>query len=315
MTPSSILYSNSTDFNPNDAAAKWDSGNLGAYIQDQIKLSDRLTAQFGLRIETYNLGENDITLNPLFQQRYGFDEHRDARRPQHPDAARRPGRGCRRTTSTSTAAPVFTGGGSPTVWVSNAYSNDGIRLAEAFSSNPSVVNGFDGRNIPQGLKNMIVPGNGDVDAVDPNFRLPSLWKVGGGVDYSFQGVTSSFSTTRTARPTRASSSGSTCAATLDSIPVTTPVGETQDRSVALYPTSFDTSRGFDMLLTNTTQGYGHVATAAIEKVWPWGLTFIDNLRVRARPRHDAGQQLAVGVELRQRRGDRPEQLPARAVRL
>jgi outer membrane receptor for ferrienterochelin and colicin len=269
MNPSSIFYSNATDGNPNDAAAKWDSGSLGLYVQDQLKITDRLTTQFGLRMETYDLGDS-ITPNPVFQQRYNFSNTStlSGRSILMPRAGLSwlP----QDNVNVHAGAGLYSGG-SPTVWVSNAYSNDGVRLAEAFSSDKSVIGGFDGRNIPTALKNMITAGNGDVDALDPNFRLPSLWKVGGGVDYSFAGVTLKLNYIYS--KTNEGVEWIDLRRNLASIPNNQPIGETQDGR-ELYSTSFDTARGYDMLLTNSNQGFGHVATASLEKVWSWGLTFI-----------------------------------------
>jgi hypothetical protein len=38
-----------------------------------------------------------------------------------------------------------------------------------------------------------------------------------------------------------------------------------------YGTAFNQNRGYDMLLTNTTRGYGHVASVVLQKGFPFGL--------------------------------------------
>src|SRR5262249_15616576 len=75
-------------------------------------------------------------------------------------------------------------GGTPSVWVSNNYSNDGTRIASVFSTDPTIINGFNGRDVPQGITDQIRAGNGNTDALDPKFKIPSAWKVGGGTDVS-----------------------------------------------------------------------------------------------------------------------------------
>jgi hypothetical protein len=77
-------------------------------------------------------------------------------------------------------------GGTPGVWMSNNYTNDGVRTFSSRFTTPAQIQGFDGRNIPQPLLDAIKNGrnNGNVDSLDPDFKLPSVWKVGAGADYS-----------------------------------------------------------------------------------------------------------------------------------
>jgi outer membrane receptor for ferrienterochelin and colicin len=266
--PKQIEYENATDGNPADAAAKWNSGNIGLYIQDQLKVSDRFTVQGGLRLETYNLGD-EITPNPTFFQHYGFW-----------NTSTLNGRSILMPRAGASWLPQddlnihggigMYSGGSPTVWVSNAYSNDGVRLAEAFSNSSSVTSGFDGRNIPPALSQQLIAGTGEVDALDPHFRLPSLFKIGGGFDYSFLGATLKLFYTYS--KTLEGVEWIDLRRNADFIANNQPIGTTQDGR-AEYGPNFDTERGFDMLLTNTNQGFGHVFTASLQKTWPFGLTF------------------------------------------
>src|SRR4029079_18253999 len=57
---------------------------------------------------------------------------------------------------------------------------------------------------------------------------------------------------------------------LDLLPNNVPVGELPDGR-PLYPANFNVSRGSDMLLTNTSRGYGHVLSAVAQKGFSWGL--------------------------------------------
>jgi opacity protein-like surface antigen len=267
MQPTSITYSASVDGTPEDASAKWSSGTLAAYVQDQWKLTDLLSVQGGLRLETYVSGDK-IAVNNNFVGRYGFANTAtlDGRSVLMPrlgvtylatdDLNLRSGFG-------------LYSGGSPTVWVSNGYSNDGVRIASAFSQTPSVVNGFDGRHVPQGLLDMIRQGNGNVDALDPNFKIPSAWKLGAGADYAFmKGATLKLNYTFT--KTREGVTWRDLRRDAPFINDNQPIGETVDGR-PLYDSNFNVHRGYDMLLTNTEQGYGHVATASIEKTFPFGL--------------------------------------------
>lgn len=268
MTPTSIAYSNSVSGKPEDASANWDSGTLAAFAQDQYKITPELTVQGGFRLETYLSGDN-IQVNPNFYQRHGFSNTatmagRSILMPRlglsyllNDDINLRGGVG-------------LYSGGSPNVWVSNGYSNDGVRIASAFSNKPDVVNGFDGRNIPQGLQDMVTSGNGNVDALDPDFKIPSAWKTSVGGDYSFmKGGMLHLSYTFT--KVKEGVMWRDLRRDLASLPNNTPVGETVDGRPLYDTANFNTRRGYDMLLTNTNGGHGHVATLAVEKAFRFGL--------------------------------------------
>ena len=82
------------------------------------------------------------------------------------------------------------------MWASNVYTNDGVNAFRVTCSNapakpnaacpdPTVINGFNGRDIPRALQDAVMTnaGNGNVDALDRNFKIPSVWKIGAGADY------------------------------------------------------------------------------------------------------------------------------------
>lgn len=268
QTPTSIGYSNSTTGEPEDASAKWDSSTLAAFAQDQFKVTPELTIQGGLRLETFLSGDK-IKFNPNFYQRHGFANTatmagRSILMPRlgvsylvNDDINVRGGVG-------------MYSGGSPNVWVSNGYSNDGVRIASAFSNKPDVVNGFNGRDIPQGLQDMVTSGNGNVDALDPDFKIPSAWKTSVGGDWSFYSggmLHLTYTFTKVAQGVM----WSDLRRDLASIPNNTPVGETVDGRPLYDTANFNTRRGYDMLLTNADGGHGHVATLAVEKAFKFGL--------------------------------------------
>jgi len=279
QTPMSILYSNATTLNPEDGAAKWNAGTITTYIQDQFKLLSELTITGGLRLESY-VADTTIVDNPNFIARYGFANTatlngRNILMPRFgvsylamDDLNLRAGFG-------------LYSGGTPSVWVSNNYSNDGTRIASAFSTDPAIINGFNGRDIPQGLSDMIRAGNGNTDALDPNFKIPSAWKVGGGADYSLDipgleelGKNLEVKVNYTYTKTFYGVLWQDLRRNLDSLPNNTPVGTLPDGR-PLYDTAamggFNANRGYDMFLTNTRAGYGHSASVVVEKGFPFGL--------------------------------------------
>ncbi len=279
-TPASISYSNSTTLIPEDAAANWSVGTTTAYLQDQVKLTSDLTLQGGLRFEAFDT-DDEITENPFFSERHGFSNTHTL----NGRSILMPRLGISwlpfDQLNVRAGAGLYSGG-TPTVWMSNNYSNDGVRLATAFSNQASVVSGFDGRNVPDALKNMIAQGNGNVDALDPDFKIPSAWKLGTGADYAFdipglgamgRGAELKLNYTFTKahnavlwKDLRRNSSRLPGATGENNL----PIGILPDGR-PFYGSGFNPRRGYDVLLTNDRRGYGHVASVVLQKGFPFGL--------------------------------------------
>lgn len=280
QTPTFIRYSNSTTLDPEDAAADWGSGTATAYLQDQYKLTDELTLQGGVRFELYR-SSGTIKENENFFERNGFSntETLNGRSILMP----RLGISYLPFEQLNIRAGVgLYSGGTPSVWVSNNYSNDGVGINTITENMAGVINGFDGRNIPQAIKDRIAAGNGNVDALDPDFKIPSSWKIGTGLDYAFDipglgqygrgaelKVNYTFSKAQDAvvwKDLRRNNSR---------LPGTTgennlPIGVLPDGRDR-YSNAYNVNRGFDMLLTNTSRGYGHVGSIVLQKGFPFGL--------------------------------------------
>lgn len=280
MTPRLLAYSNAVTLNPEDGAADWSSGTSTLYLQDQFKLTNELTIQGGLRFEVYQTS-GEISTNQNFIDRYGFanTETLTGRNVLMP----RLGISYLPIEQLNLRAGMgLYSGGTPTVWMSNNYSNDGVRISSTTSTMAAEIAGFNGREIPQALQDRIAAGNGNVDALDPDFKIPSVWKTGAGLDWSFdipglgaQGknaelkVNYTFSKAMNAvlwQDLRRDSSRLPGASGANNLPVgVLPDGRNR------YANNYDTRRGFDMLLTNTTRGYGHVASVVLQKGFPFGL--------------------------------------------
>ena len=276
-TPSRIQYQNSTTLNPEDAAANWHVGLWTGYLQDQLKLTPELTVQGGLRLEMYQTGSRS-TRNQNFANRYGFDNNASLN-----------GRNIVMPRLGVSWLPVnnlnvrlgggLYSGGTPAVWVSNNYTNDGVRTFLATSTVANVINGFDGRTIPAALKTAVMngAGNGNVDALDPDFKIPSVWKVGTGADYSFDipgtddyGKNIEIRGNYTFTKVNNGVTWKDLRRNLDTLPNNMPVGNTPDGR-PLYAATFNANRGVDMELTNDSRGYGHVASLVVQKGFPFGL--------------------------------------------
>jgi hypothetical protein len=273
MNPSALAYSNSVTLNPDDAAAKFNVGTVIAYVQDQVKVTPELAIQAGVRFEIYHATRN-IEENANFVDRYGFSNTETL----HGRKILMPRVGLSYLPMDQLnlrAGGGIYSGGTPTVWVSNNYNNDGVSIDSAFSDDAAVIAGFDGRNIPQALQDMIIPGDGSVDAMAPHFKIPSVYKVGTGADYTFlpgAEVKLNYTFTKVRRGVM----WQDLRRDRSFIPNNLPIGELPDGR-PLYdndPTDggqFNPRRGFDMLLTNTTKGSGHSASILVQKSWGFGL--------------------------------------------
>jgi hypothetical protein len=278
-TPTSIKYSNAVTQNPADGAANWNSATWAGYLQDQVKITPELTAQVGARLEVYQTGDR-ITRNQNFVNRYAdtLNIANNATLDGRMIAMPRVGLSYLPMERLNLRAGLgLYSGGTPSVWVSNGYSNDGVRISTVTSTDAAVISGFNGRDIPQALKDQVKAGNGNVDLMDPKFQIPSSWKFGTGADYSFDipgvnelGKNVELKLNYTFTRVRFGVNWLDLRRDLAILPNNTPIGTTPDGR-ALYAQNFTVSRGTDMELTNTTHGYGHVASAVLQKGFPFGL--------------------------------------------
>jgi hypothetical protein len=301
MRPSQIRYANSTDLIPADAAANWNVGLWTAYAQDQIKITPDLTVQAGARFEQYQTGARPVR-NQIFVDRYA-DQHPGLENNGSLEGRNiiEPRAGVTWTPLTNLNVRAGTGlysGGTPAVWMSNNYTNDGLRtfsvtcnngstlagtkaVPNAFCPDPSVILGFNGRDIPQAMKNAVMNGggNGNVDVLDPNFKIPSVWKIGAGADYALDipgagdyGKDLELRANYTFTKVREGVNWIDLRRDLPNTIIANnqPIGETVDGR-PLYPANYNTTRGVDMELTNDNRGYGHVASMVAQKAFPFGL--------------------------------------------
>jgi hypothetical protein len=279
------------DQNPEDAAADWNNGIAAGYIQDQFEVTPDLTLQGGVRYERYQAA-NNIVENDMFTARHGFSntstlDGRDAILP-------RLGISYRAANRLNLRGGVgLYGGGTPNVWVSNTYTNDGVRTdtdtaRASVPAEAAIINGFDGRTIPDALKARLLRGDGDVDALDPNFKIPTSWKFAAGADYSFdipglgeQGEDVELKLNYTYTKVRYGVRWRDLRRNDDdfganNLPIgTLPDGRALYDNVGTGTTDrFNPARGFDLLLDNTDKGYSHSASIGLQKKFPFGLTVI-----------------------------------------
>jgi hypothetical protein len=190
--------------NPLDAAANFVNTQNAFFIQDEIYFADKdLTIIAGLRYEWFDSSDtpafnsalsaavgqrNDVGIDgvDILMPRFGFTWGiRD-------DLTLRGGLG-------------LYSGGNPNVWLSNAWSRDGItqvQISEKYRHNTALVDiplttTMGGGVIPTELYDEIAAITGDVGSIegnnliDPNYEQPSEWKLALGAtwDTGFAGIT------------------------------------------------------------------------------------------------------------------------------
>jgi hypothetical protein len=180
----SLNYANAASNVKTDAAANWADVTNTLYIQDELALTPELTVRGGFRIEWYT-NSTVPTNNPRFLSEYGitnthtFDGSRVVM-PRlgfnwRPDA----------TLTVSGGIGLFSGG-SPNVWLSNSFTNTGLLIgnvscAPTTGNCSSALSGVDGFNVGAAAKAANTAnanaGAGIINAVDPNFKPPAVWKA------------------------------------------------------------------------------------------------------------------------------------------
>jgi outer membrane receptor protein involved in Fe transport len=175
----------------NAAAASFDLSNLAFYAQDEWNPTDVLTLIFGLRYETLGASEG-IPLNPTFESNYGFANTNtidglDILLPRF---------GFSYEFSDDITIKGGVGrfaGGAPNVWISNNYSNNGVSLVSTAGTPTSLglardfLAGDDLNVEPAELTANLssATASGAVNALDPDFEIPSIWRANVGVDVYF----------------------------------------------------------------------------------------------------------------------------------
>jgi len=192
------FYGNSVGTNnPEDGAAEFAYTTHSIYVQDDIDLGDW---QFnaGVRFDWYS--SDDLpTLNPNFEARNGFNNQTTF----DGESLIQPRFGFNYNAADNLTirggAGIFSGG-NPNVWLSNSYQNDSQRTFQSYRGNISNFNLLPWVNGDAGNENTPFWGvlqeqfdevanasaaNGGVNAIDPDFEIPSQWKAAIGATYNF----------------------------------------------------------------------------------------------------------------------------------
>ncbi|MEM1035303.1 MAG: TonB-dependent receptor [Pseudomonadota bacterium] len=182
-------YDNAVTNDENDLRAIWGYNFNSLYVEDVWDVSNDLTLQFGLRYDYYE-SEGEIRENQNFIARNGFSNTNDL-------------------DGLDVFLPRFSfdydfseditirggfgrfSGGSPSVWVSNSYSNDGVINDDADSSGgpinvPTTPDPATGQFIPQQFLDQLAntAPDGNTASLDDSFEIPTVWKANLGAAFN-----------------------------------------------------------------------------------------------------------------------------------
>jgi hypothetical protein len=178
-------YSNAFTNDANDGAADFGYNIDSIYIQDSWAVTPEFELTAGLRYDMYSSSDKPL-YNQNFEDRYGFDnqETLDGRDLFMP----RVGFNWQADENTVVRGGVgLFGGGTPNVWVSNSFSNDGVTVVQTSGVDDELLN-VDGYNLPQSVLDRLAlqRNDGAVNAIFPNFESPSQWRYNLGVEHWFE---------------------------------------------------------------------------------------------------------------------------------
>jgi len=168
-----VSYSNAYTGNSDDAGASFSIENFHLFLEDKWDINEDLWINAGIRYE--KIGTSGlIRENEKFVDLYGFSntnslDGKDIFLPRI---------GFNWTVQEDVTVSGGIGryyGGTPNVWISNSYSNDGQINVRANTWDVDKTNAM--LNQPP-VGAVLTPGDGDVNAIDPNFKLPSEWRAG-----------------------------------------------------------------------------------------------------------------------------------------
>jgi hypothetical protein len=295
--------------NGKDSEVNWGYQVNSVYGQTNWDITDDLTVLAGLRYDQYESDEKP-QLNQFFQARYGFANNKnleglDVLLP-------RLGFNYKAESFGLSGGVGKFSGGSPGVWVSNNYSNDGLTLGQVdcgtatagtpsctFAESTAIRTNINGLDLPGQLRNILtdatrldtrlagrtlretlVRGNG-VNAMSPDFKVPSTWKANLQFDTEIGGGENPFKVRAGALFTKVDQ-----ALMFVDLRAGRPVSALPDgrpryqsyraRLLAVDPALAGTNTGLtntgtDILLRNTDEGWSEVYTVGIGKEWANGI--------------------------------------------
>ena len=292
-TPYSIDYRNAPSGNPADGSAAFEIETTSFYVQDTWDYSDRLTLQFGVRMEEYSMDQAPKYNSVLFDN-HGIRndtslDGKDIVLPRFGFTYEQGDFGMMKDVTVRGGMGYFTGG-RPNVWMGGTFSNDGIGIQNANVplSAAAGFNGFDTTPFDSYIYQPGQPGfrPAYADIMDPDFELPKDmkmsigidWELGDGYFFSADYLKTEtdkdlhFKQLRLGNPAFAGSVNCPeIGNSISNMPIGTAVDGRQIYADYSYcgkaMEKFYDGRGYDMLLTNTDKGHSDLVSLSMAKTW------------------------------------------------
>lgn len=264
---STYSYTNGLGNDPLAVAASFGREDLALYINDTWDVTDDLILSFGLRYESFS-SDDKPTFNQSVKERTGFDntfnlDGVDILLPRF---------GFTYQLNDDVKLKGSIGryaGGSPNVWISNSYSNDGVskqssggRDFEAPTTILTTPRAEDIDNINNGT------GSSVSNFIDPGFDLPSQWTymLNSDVSFDISGLGDDFAWSTTFIYTEKENSVEWVNAAL--LQDGDVVGSTKSGALPFYDT-----RELEIMLTNADRdGRSVILSTGLSKEWDSGLS-------------------------------------------
>jgi Carboxypeptidase regulatory-like domain len=188
------IYQPAPGYTLDDVAAQWTMRQYAFFLQDTWQANDNLSLQYGVRLNLVKTGDKPV-YNPTFEQTFGYrnDNTIDGMRVVEPRLSFNYTFDTERMTQLRGGVGLFQSN-PPTVWATNPYQNNGMTTAtyQIFNDCGLVPTGTDNGQVCDGdpvgalpvfsadpfNQNLPPPAGSQmtVDTIDPNFKLPSVWK-------------------------------------------------------------------------------------------------------------------------------------------
>jgi hypothetical protein len=161
--------------NANNAAADWALAQYGVFLQDTWQISPNFSLQYGIRVDQLGTGDKPLN-NPAVEPAFNYpnDATPSGRRVIQPRLSFNYTFDTERSTQMRGGIGLFQGS-NPGVWLSNAYSTNGLLFTTyQVGGTPGGTNfSPDPNNQPTGSA---VPRQ-TISLTSPNFHAPSAWKA------------------------------------------------------------------------------------------------------------------------------------------
>jgi len=173
-----FLYQPSAGYTLNDVAANWVYSQYSPFLQDTWQVNNALSVTYGVRVDIPHADSAPV-YNAQFEQAFGYPNNTKLGAK---NKVVEPRFAFNYTFDTERMTQLRGGFGlfqtfPPTVWMTNPYQNNGLTVTSYSSFDPADASFSPdpyAQNIPTGAQN---PPAGVVDTIDPNFKLPTVWKA------------------------------------------------------------------------------------------------------------------------------------------